>query len=552
MTINRNAARQLVTPNLSKNSFDLSNFWRGTTRMGTVTPVRWDDVTANSNWRIRTNFRAKFAPVVFPFDHRVDIQYMTGFIPYRLMMPNAGSAHTSWENWIMGDPKSRHVEDLLPWTTIDDANKANWYRGTVNNHLGLPPLDGLTIHADGEIDINVLPNLAYAMLYDEFLRNPWVQERRCGVGATYEIDLYAKDYTGGGAPLASLSQNQQANYDADYFMGALPEAYSGASTDVELDLDVYGTDGVVYWEETSSLNVPDAGDAQFDGADRRLRSAAGDTLKFRNGVAAGLESTLEILELRRSQALTRFLEAENRSGEENYDDWLKVMFGHDVNFEYARPTYLGGGRQAINVTEVLSTAETYDYATNDLTDQQTLNPQGSQVGHAMVSSGGETINFFAREPGIIMTVLVVKPKPAYMGGIEKFWLKDDRTEFFNHHFQGIGDQAILNTERGYDCTAGADNTGEWAYSTRWEEYKQKYDFITGDYQINGLDGWHLGKLHDMDEAPTFNELELQITPDDDENIRIFADQTGTYDEIWLQVYNDVQVVLPMHKIDIPK
>ena len=40
--------------------------------------------------------------------------------------------------------------------------------------------------------------------------------------------------------------------------------------------------------------------------------------------------------------------------------------------------------------------------------------------------------------------------------------------------------------------------------------------------------------------------------ENDENLRIFADQSEAYDEIWLHVYNDVQAVLPMKTVDIPQ
>lgn len=542
----RNPARQLVTPNLSKNSFDLSNYWRGTTRMGTLTPVAWYDITPNSHYRYKLNYRTKFAPVVFPFDHRIDMQHVVAFITYRQMMPTYSNVYTDWENFIMGDPQSRYANDILPYAAITDTSKANFYRGTLSNHLGLPPLDGCTVHSDGEININVLPHIAYQMIWDEFFRNPWLVERQVGPGSAYTLDITERIWAT--TDLANLCAFKNVPYDADYFMGALPEAYSGSSSDVELDLDTFGSDSSVdrlhLSKDTNGIAL--LATSAADTINHALRDGT-DEVTFTTDQQQPLVATLEVLELRRAEALTRFLEAENRSGEENYDDWLKVMFGHDVNFAYARPVYLGGGRQAVNVSEVLSTAEVTEFDSDD-----TLIPQGTQVGHAMVSTGSETINFFAREPGILMVCMVAKPKPAYCGGIEKFWLKTDRTEFYNHHFQGIGDQEIYNAERGYDCTAGADNTGTWAYSTRWEEYKQKYDIITGDYQTDGLDGWHLGKIHDMDVAPTFNSLEIEITPDDDENIRIFADQTGANDEIWLQVYNDMQAILPMHKVDIPK
>jgi hypothetical protein len=546
----RNATRQLVTPNLSKNSFDISNFWLGTTRIGKITPVRFDDVTPNSHWRIRTNFRAKFAPIIYPFNHRVDGCIYTAFVPYRLMMISEDSTYGGWSDYIMGDPQSRFGSNILPYTTIDDSLKTFYYRGTLQDHLGLPALDGQTVHSDGEQDIHILPQIAYHMIYDEFMRNPWTQERDCGIGSAYNINLQVRDYTGS---LAVVGTHKYANYDADYIMGALPAPYAGSSSDVEIDLDIISSVGEIILDKDTGAN-PTAGALTVTAAGRIQDSTPNDLQFAQTGlVLDNYGSTLEILELRRAQALTRFLEAENRSGEEYYDDWLKSMFGHDVDMSYARPIYLGGTRQAINVTEVLSTAETYDYSSNDLTSQQTLNPQGSQVGHAMASAGSGTINFYAKEPGILMTLFVLKPVPMYHGGIEKYWLKTDRTEFYNYNFQGIGDQEILYAERGYDCSSGATNTNTWGYAGRWDEYKHKQNIFCGDYTKSGLEAWHLGILHDVSGPPVvLSSTNTLILPGNDENLRIFADQTETDDEVWLQVYNDVQVILPMYKTDIPQ
>ena len=117
MNTARNASRRLVTPNLDKNSFDLSNWWMGTTRIGVVTPVRWDDVTPNSHWRIKTNFRVKLAPIIFPFTHKLDGCTYTAFMPYRLMMPTGDATNSDWENYIMGDPQERFTNDIVPTAT---------------------------------------------------------------------------------------------------------------------------------------------------------------------------------------------------------------------------------------------------------------------------------------------------------------------------------------------------------------------------------------------------------------------------------------------------
>ena len=112
---------------------------------------------------------------------------------------------------------------------------------------------------------------------------------------------------------------------------------------------------------------------------------------------------------------------------------------------------------------------------------------------------------------------------------------------------------VYNCEVGYDCSSGAINLNTYGYAGRWDEYKMKNSIICGDYTKSGLEAWHMAREHDVTgPATVLSSTKIQIMPSYDENLRIFADQSENYDEVWLQAYNDVQVILPMKKVDIPK
>ena len=223
------------------------------------------------------------------------------------------------------------------------------------------------------------------------------------------------------------------------------------------------------------------------------------------------------------------------------------MFGvTNPDFRDQYPRFLGGTKQIINVTEVLNTSAVYD-SLDALVD-----PQGNQVGHGVGAGSTDTINFHATEHGILMSILHVKPAMnAYTGGIERFFLKTDRTEFFNHHFENIGDQPIYDVERGYDSSSGGtSNMDEWAYAPRFAEYKSKMSIICGEFK-DSMDDWHMGQVHDTATSPTgFNEQTSQVLSTADENLRIFVDQTTSH-KLYIEVFNDVQVILPMKVQPIP-
>jgi len=352
------------------------------------------------------------------------------------------------------------------------------------------------------------------------------------------------------ADMPYLCAIRNRSFERDYFTGAYPEAYAGASTDVQLDIDIYGnpSDGTAIQFETTAGGAPTAGDTQMN-ASRAFQDSTGVALQFRGDTDIGADASLEILELRRAEALTRFLEAENRTGTERYDEWLKIMFGvQNPDFRDNYPRYIGGGRQAINVSEVINPGPVLTPSTDAVNT-----PQGYQTGHAVAAGGSDYSNFHATEHGILMTILSVVPRTAYSGGIEKFWNKTDRTEFFNPHFQNIGDQEILSKELGWDGTAtGAGNEDVWAYAPRFAEYKHKLNIVCGEYQ-SSLDYWHMSRIHDNQDgaAIAFSGTFHQCIYSDDEMIRIFAAQ-GTEHHLYIQIYNDIKAILPMHVTDIPK
>lgn len=540
--LRRGITRQTGQANPKKNAFDLSNYMTMSHQLGHIIPIRWDDVTPDSHWEIKTNVITKMAELLTPILHRVDVLVHTHWVPYRLCMPKVSTTNTDWETFIQGDPNNDFTNDVMPTIELTDALKAYWYKQGLFDYMGMPTVDAThTIHANGEVTFNALPIIAYHLIYDEHYRNPWIEARRCGPGATWTVDLSGGDRT---ADIASLADLQYASYDNNLITGAYPEAYQGASTDVEMNLDWSIPTAASY--RTSGGAMPGAGNTQFTAAQGVLKDAAGTAVyHYDNAV-------FEMMDFRRLQALTRFLEAENRTGTDRYDEWLKVMFGvQNPDFRDQYPRFIGGFKQTVNVSEIIANNETLEGNTNDLSDMIIRTPQGHQTGHAVAAGSGKTFKFHATEHGCLMTVLIVKPKFGLTNNIERFWHKTDRTEFFNPKFEHIGDQEIYEAEVAYDCEVSGTQLDTWAYQERFYEYKDKLDVYAGEFKTNGLDAWHMAYIHDpSDDVPAFTYSFNKISFSADRNLRCF-NTGGTVDHFYTQVYNDIRAVLPITKVDIP-
>ena len=219
------------------------------------------------------------------------------------------------------------------------------------------------------------------------------------------------------------------------------------------------------------------------------------------------------------------------------------------------PQYIGGSKVPVNISSIQNQSQVLD-PTAGVNDGAgavpvTVDPQSLETGKGQGVGRGKTSKFHVPEHGIIMSVLSVLPRTSYGGAqIEKFWRKTDRTEFFVPQLQGIGDQDILQSEIGYDL-GGTDKDNVFGYAPRWSEYKFKYSTCHSDF-TDLLEMWHMSTIVDSNGAgPDLNAAFIEARRINDENVRIFANQSLTEDHVYIQIYNDVMAIRPMRVHDIP-
>lgn len=153
--------------------------------------------------------------------------------------------------------------------------------------------------------------------------------------------------------------------------------------------------------------------------------------------------------------------------------------------------------------------------------------------------------------------MMVKPRTGYAGGIERYWSKLDRFDFYNPYFQNIGDQEILNKEVWYNFLAVEGEPGEggandtWGYAPRWAEYKMKHSRVSAEMKTS-LDFWHMADIYDSTsgQVPPLSLDFGKVNPADDNITRPFAVRDGE-DNLYISTYHDVQVNRPMYETDIP-
>jgi len=499
-----------------KNSFDLSHDVKLSTKMGQLTPILTLECVPGDKFNLGCESLVRFAPLIAPVMHRMDVSMHYFFVPNRILWSN-------WEKFIT-DANSGITYPYVNWSQGEAANLETKYPEKKTNffldYLGVPPPTTGTATQP----INMLPAAAYQCIWNEYYRDQNLQSP-----INYKL-TDGNQNTGGSAGdlrVSELLTLRNRAWEHDYFTSSLPFAQKGAAVDipiglVEGDLPVYlnSSSGTSLNGTPSSVNVA----AQGGRTDVPADSLYADTSN------AEIEPTT-INDLRRAFRLQEWLEKNARGGTRYIESILSHFGVRSSDARLQRPEYITGVKTPVVVSEVLNT-----------TGEDGGLPQGNMAGHALSISSGKSGSYYCEEHGYIIGIMSVMPKTAYQQGIPKTFLKSDTLDYYFPSFANIGEQPVTKNEL-FAYTSSANDT--FGYVPRYAEYKFMPSRVAGEFRTT-LDYWHLGRIFATE--PNLNSTFIECSPED--TTRIFAVEDGT-DPLYCHVYNKIQAVRPMPKYGTP-
>lgn len=557
-----------------RNSFNLSHERKMTCKLGKLNVMLNIPVVPGDTAKVVSEAMVRMAPMVAPIMHRVNCYIHYFYVPNRIIW-------SEFEEFITGgeDGTSEPAMPHITGTQISAMVRNNNYRdlfqhGSLWDFLGLPSSDDLPSSAD--LKISLLPFRAYQMIWNEYYRDQNLQD---------EVDI-CKEISGDGhtqAQIHDLLTLRNRCWEKDYFSGALPWPQRGEDVFLPLHGDapvVYNPVSGISDFEISANSIEGFGSGlqvtselgnnapvqMYKGVDiegqRGPWQAESSNIKsidniseltFPAQAATQLASVISpslsadltqvtaatINELRRATAAQRYLELRARSGS-RYIEVIEAEFGvRSSDARLQRPEYLGGGKTALVISEVLQ---------NSASDETT--PQGNMAGHGL--SVGKTHKFkrFFEEHGYVIGIMSIVPKPTYQQGIPRDFLKMDKYDYYSPMFAHLGEQEIYNAE----IYANQTNPyGLFGYTPRYAEYKYIPSSVHGDFRGN-MDFWHMGRI--FSNPPTLNAEFVQVDEAADDLTRVFAAMTDSdgvpYDHYWVYLYNSVKMLRPMPVFGIPK
>jgi hypothetical protein len=493
-----------------KNVFDLTHDVKLSTNMGELTPILTMECVPGDKFDLSCESMIRFAPMVAPVMHRMDVTMHYFFVPNRILWDNWESFITNANSGIV-PPFINYSNAYLNPAAIDPKCIQNL------DYLGVPPP---TTGASNQ-QINALPILAYQAIYNEYYRDE---------NLVAPVNYKATDGNNGttDARWQEITKLRKRAWEHDYFTASLPFAQKGPAVDIPLG-SVSG-EAAVYANNASAGTTLDGTpyDIPVDNNSSTLSIPA--NALFASADSMEVQPTT-INELRRAFRLQEWLEKNARGGTRYIENILAHFGVKSSDARLQRPEYITGVKSPVVVSEVLQSG------------QSDTTPQGNMAGHGISVSSGRTGSYYCEEHGYIIGIMSVMPKTAYQQGIPKTFLKNDPLEYFWPSFAHIGEQEVTLNEL-YAYTSNANDT--FGYVPRYSEYKYMPSRVAGDFR-NTLDYWHLGRIFDSE--PALNQDFIECTPE--ATSRIFAVEDPDAQKLYCHVLNKIKAVRPMPKYGTP-
>lgn len=501
-----------------RSTFDMSHVNSTSMKMGYIVPVMYQECLPGDTWQFDSKFFVRVAPLVAPVMHRVWIDSFTFYVPWRLTWNN-------WEDYITGGEDGMNAS-VPPTVSIKPTV------GTLADYLGLPL-------AANAITVSALPFRAYAMIWNHFFRDQRLQD---------ELPVSLED----GPDTTTSTALQSAAWQKDYFTTASPEPQLGPAVTLPIgqQAPIRGSApiGGIAWAsndgatESHPLN-PDALprwlqihyelagsgsaiDYMSVGPDNSVQnefpnnSLFGLSPKYNSGMFADLSGVtgVNINQLREAYSLQRWQEKRMLYGA-RYEDLLHFWGLRTQDSRLQQPEFIASKHGTLQFSEVLQTSAD---SNND--------GVGSLYGHGIGALRTGRHRYYCWEHGIMMSFLIVRPQAVYTQGIERFWTRKTRYDYWNPEFQHIGQQEVYRKEVFADGTDADDTV--FGYQNRYDEYRRGKNHVTGEFRTT-LNYWNMAR--DFENAPSLNAEFITCNPTD----RIYQLSAELSDQLYVMVQNDM-------------
>lgn len=535
---------------MSRSKFDRSFSLKTSFNVGDIVPFYVDEVLPGDTFDVKTSKVVRMQTLITPIMDNIYLDTYYFFVPNRLV----------WEHWKQFNGENTEsawlpsTEYSIPQLT---APSGGWSVGTIADYMGIPT-------GVANLSVSALPFRAYALICNEWFRDenlcdPLVVPTGDATVAGSNTVSSVEDYAKGATPYKAAKYH-------DYFTSCLPAPQKGPDVGIGLtgNVPVVGNGkalgvsiGSTFGGAFYSIEYDISADTSLIGKNISSPYNSGGSLGATGilGVATaenlgrnlensglvadlGALNSVTINQLRLAFQIQKLYEKDARGGT-RYTEILKTHFGvTSPDSRLQRPEYLGGNRVPININQVVQNSATVEGET----------PLGNVAGYSVTSDTHSDFRQSFTEHGFVIGVMVARYDHTYQQGIERFWSRKTRFDYYWPVLANIGEQAVLNKEI---YAQGTDEDDEvFGYQEAWGDYRYKPNRVTGEMRsqyAQSLDVWHLG-----DDYVKLPSLSADWIVEDKSNVdRVLAVTSTNANQLFADLYINNQTTRPMPMYSIP-